>query len=160
MSRFLPSKYKAEAASSTKAHGAHVATALPSVYCVRQDTVLQCTQQDSLTNCTLCRAYNRFIAEVAAGRDMSEADVRKVAQGRVWTGRDAMKHGRVDSMGGLTEAVAEARRLAGLTEVRSECCQVQCCQPVILRGTSLAKQHGFLYTRQAETAFIESTVQR
>lgn len=51
---------------------------------------------------------------------MSEADVRKVAQGRVWTGRDAMKHGLVDSMGGLSEAIAEARRLAGLTEVRGE----------------------------------------
>ena len=47
---------------------------------------------------------------------MSEAAVHKVAQGRIWTGRDAMRHGLVDSMGGLTEAIAEARRLAGLTQ--------------------------------------------
>ena len=46
-----------------------------------------------------------------------QADVHKVAQGRVWTGRDAMRHGLVDSMGGLTQAIAEARRHAGLTEV-------------------------------------------
>lgn len=66
---------------------------------------------------------------------MSEADVRKVAQGRVWTGRDAMKHGLVDSMGGLTEAIAEARRLAGLTEVRaSNLCQICCCQIVTSGG--------------------------
>ena len=57
---------------------------------------------------------------------MSEPDLYKVAQGRVWSGRDAMRHGLVDSMGGLTEAIAEARRLAGLTEVGESHCLPTC----------------------------------
>ena len=44
-----------------------------------------------------------------------QADAHKVAQGRVGTGRHTMWHGLVDSMGGLTETIPEARRLAGLS---------------------------------------------
>jgi len=51
---------------------------------------------------------------VALGRNMTEEDVRKVAKGRAWTGRDALKHGLVDSLGGLNEAIALAKQEAGL----------------------------------------------
>lgn len=85
------------------------------------DSVGAAHRQDSLIHCILCRIYDRLVAHVAHGRNMSEANIRKVAEGRVWTGRDAMKHGLVDSMGGLSEAIAEARRLAGLTEMKASC---------------------------------------
>lgn len=65
----------------------------------------------------LCRIYSDFIDRVAAGRNMSREAVQEVAQGRIWTGRDALKHGLVDKLGGLTEAIAVARQLAGRTAI-------------------------------------------
>lgn len=42
--------------------------------------------------------------------------MRRVARGRVWTGRQAAARGLVDGIGGLDAAVADAKRLAGLPE--------------------------------------------
>ena len=47
---------------------------------------------------------------------MSEADVDKIARGRVWSGVDAKGIGLVDQLGGLEDAVASAAKLAGLEE--------------------------------------------
>lgn len=59
-------------------------------------------------------------AQVALGRKMSEEDVRKVAKGRAWTGRDALEHGLVDALGGLQLAITLAKLEAGLPlEVRT-----------------------------------------
>jgi protease-4 len=60
--------------------------------------------------------YELFIDRVATGRGMSRADVDKVAQGRVWTGAQALEAGLVDELGGLRTAVARARRSVGLAE--------------------------------------------
>lgn len=56
--------------------------------------------------------YDVFLARVAEGRGMSREDVHTVAQGRVWTGRQALEHKLVDELGGLDTAVAKARVLA------------------------------------------------
>ena len=58
--------------------------------------------------------YSDFVNKVSAGRKMTFNEVDSIAQGRVWSGSDAMRIGLVDSFGGLTDAVAEAGRLAGL----------------------------------------------
>lgn len=50
---------------------------------------------------------------------MGKAHVHRVAQGRFWIGTVAMRHGLGDSMGGLTEATAETKHLAGTTLVRA-----------------------------------------
>lgn len=50
-------------------------------------------------------AYERFIATVAEGRDMSIEEVEEVAQGRVWSGRQAQERGLVDTMGGFYTAI-------------------------------------------------------
>lgn len=47
---------------------------------------------------------SQFVAMVAAGRDMPEAQVRAVADGRVMTGRQAMALGLLDAIGGEAEA--------------------------------------------------------
>jgi protease-4 len=60
------------------------------------------------------RIYQEFIARVAAGRHLPVAKVAEIAKGRVWTGAQAKDLGLVDKLGGLTLAVAEARRLSGL----------------------------------------------
>ncbi|HEY1954938.1 MAG TPA: signal peptide peptidase SppA [Polyangiaceae bacterium] len=58
--------------------------------------------------------YDVFLDRVATGRHMTTAQVDAVGQGRVWVGQEAIQKGLVDKMGGLREALAEARRLAGL----------------------------------------------
>ena len=58
--------------------------------------------------------YRQFIDIVAEGRGMSKANVQRVAEGRVWSGVDALQLGLVDQLGGLDEAVESAARLASL----------------------------------------------
>lgn len=58
--------------------------------------------------------YDTFLSRVAAGRKMSKEAVDAVAQGRVWTGQQAQERGLVDELGGLRQALAEARRRGGL----------------------------------------------
>ncbi len=58
--------------------------------------------------------YHRFISLVAEHRHMSEQEVDKVAQGRVWTAQDAQKLGLVDKLGDFDDAVALAASLAKL----------------------------------------------
>lgn len=56
--------------------------------------------------------YKRFISLVGSNRDMSLDEVDKVAQGRVWTGQDALSFGLVDQMGDFDDAVKLAAKLA------------------------------------------------
>ncbi|MCU8476573.1 signal peptide peptidase SppA [Vibrio vulnificus] len=58
--------------------------------------------------------YQRFINLVGNNRDLSLDAVDKVAQGRVWTGYDALQHGLVDQIGDFDDAVAEAAKMAQL----------------------------------------------
>jgi len=58
--------------------------------------------------------YDRFVGTVAQSRDLPEAKVAEIAQGRVWSGIEAQKLGLVDEIGGLTEAIATAAELADL----------------------------------------------
>jgi protease-4 len=56
--------------------------------------------------------YKTFVTHVATGRKMTFAQVDSIAQGRVWTGTDALKIGLVDKIGGLDDAIKEAAILA------------------------------------------------
>ncbi len=58
--------------------------------------------------------YDTFVAKAAEGRRKTPAEIEAVAQGRVWTGEDALKAGLVDRLGGLDAAVAVAREKARL----------------------------------------------
>lgn len=64
-------------------------------------------------------AYRRFLQLVADGRNMSVPEVDAIAQGRVWTGEQALGLGLVDSLGDLDQAVNAAAQLAGLNEWQS-----------------------------------------
>ncbi len=55
--------------------------------------------------------YDRFITEVAKGRNMTKEEANEVAQGRVWLGSDAMNKKLVDKIGGLYETIAYAKRV-------------------------------------------------
>lgn len=58
--------------------------------------------------------YEQFLDEVATGRDMKVEKIRPLADGRLFTGRQAKKVGLVDEMGGLQDAVLGAAKLAGI----------------------------------------------
>lgn len=60
--------------------------------------------------------YESFLARVAEARGMSVDAVDAVARGRVWTGAQAHDRGLVDTLGGLTEAIAAAAAAAGMGE--------------------------------------------
>ena len=60
--------------------------------------------------------YDRFITVVADGRGLDPEAVQEVAQGRVWTGAQALERGLVDRLGGLDEALAAVRELLDLAE--------------------------------------------
>lgn len=55
--------------------------------------------------------YKTFVSHVAQGRKMNFAAVDSIAQGRVWSGSEALKIGLVDKIGGLNAAIVEAARL-------------------------------------------------
>lgn len=58
--------------------------------------------------------YDTFVDRVARGRNMTPEDVDAVARGHVWTGQQALERKLVDRIGGLREAMAEARKRGGL----------------------------------------------
>jgi protease IV len=62
----------------------------------------------------LTQTYDRFIAIVAGGRKRPKSAITPYAEGRIWTGRQALEHGLVDHLGGLDRAMARSRALAGL----------------------------------------------
>ena len=62
------------------------------------------------------RGYELFISRCAEGRNTSNDEIKLVAEGRVWTGVDALSLGLVDVLGGLDEAIAIAATKAGLTD--------------------------------------------
>ena len=58
------------------------------------------------------RGYKLFRHRVAEGRNMTDEQVEKIAQGHVFTGQDAQKIGLVDQLGGLNDAIIKAAQLA------------------------------------------------
>jgi protease-4 len=65
-------------------------------------------------NAWLDAIYDDFTAKVASGRRMTAERVHELARGRVWSGADAIANGLADEAGGLHDAIAIARRRAGL----------------------------------------------
>jgi len=61
------------------------------------------------------RGYNDFISSVATHRDIAVEDVDEIAQGRIWSGQDALSNGLVDELGNLDDAIASAASLAGIS---------------------------------------------
>ena len=58
--------------------------------------------------------YDDFIKRVSTGRSISPKKVERIAQGRVWTGAQALEKGLIDSIGGFLAAFDELKRSAGI----------------------------------------------
>lgn len=63
--------------------------------------------------------YITFVSRVAEGRHLDKNYVDSIARGRVWTGRDALKLGLVDTLGGLPLAIRLAATEAGINDYRA-----------------------------------------
>jgi len=62
--------------------------------------------------------YINFVSKVAKGRHKSFDQINAIAQGRVWTGAQAVKNGLVDELGNLNDAVKAAAELAKITDYK------------------------------------------
>ena len=60
--------------------------------------------------------YSDFLRKVAEGRNQPLATIEKIAEGRVWSGADALELGLVDELGGLEKAIAHAAKMADMSE--------------------------------------------
>jgi len=58
--------------------------------------------------------YSLFLARMAEGRGKTTEEIHTVAQGRVWTGRQALANGLVDAHGGLFDALMKVKALVGV----------------------------------------------
>ena len=65
------------------------------------------------------RVYTSFVTKVAEGRNMTFEEVDAIAQGRVWTGKQALENGLVDELGGLEDAIKAAADLVDIQEYRT-----------------------------------------
>ncbi|WP_100612991.1 signal peptide peptidase SppA [Confluentibacter lentus] len=62
--------------------------------------------------------YELFTKRVADGRNMKQDDVKTLAEGRVWTGADAVNNGLVDEIGGLDVALKRAAEAANIEDYK------------------------------------------
>jgi len=71
-------------------------------------------EEREVVRAEMTAVYDTFVDRVAQGRGISEQEIERAAQGRVWSGARALELGLVDAIGGPLEALREARRRAGL----------------------------------------------
>ncbi len=71
-------------------------------------------QEKKLLQDVIDDVHNQFIKAVAEGRNLPEADVRAIADGRIFTGQQALALKLVDQMGDLADSIRLAGKLAGI----------------------------------------------
>ena len=71
-------------------------------------------QEYALMQSMVERGYDLFTKRCAEGRGVSQEAIKKVGEGRVWLGKDALEIGLVDELGNINAAIAKAAELANL----------------------------------------------
>ena len=71
-------------------------------------------EEQALLQSTIDATYNQFVRDVAKARKLPEVEVRKIADGRVILGEDALKLKLIDQIGNYEDALLEAGRLGGI----------------------------------------------
>lgn len=71
-------------------------------------------EEREILQAVLDDVHEQFIMAVAEGRKIIPDDVRKIADGRIFTGKQALKLGLIDELGNLEDAIKTASRLAGI----------------------------------------------
>jgi len=60
----------------------------------------------------IAASYDDFVQKVAAGRNKTKEEIDAIAQGRVWTGEQALQNGLIDEIGGMQAATEKLKELA------------------------------------------------
>jgi len=106
--------------------------------------------------------YEEFLNRVSEGRGMTRDEVHSVAQGRVWTGQQALSVGLVDELGGLEHAVLVAKQHAGIDigqEVERHIYPRARTFSELLSGSFGATIGSFLKTNQNKSSLYKPFVQ-
>lgn len=72
-------------------------------------------EQEEIWRTITDELYNDFIQVIVDGRNMSESTVRELADGRIFSGSQALENGLVDELGSLDEAIEKAADLGGIS---------------------------------------------
>lgn len=72
-------------------------------------------EQQQIFEALIDESYEEFVKIVADGRGMDIAAVRELADGRIYSGRQAVDNGLVDALGNLDDAIAKAAELGGIS---------------------------------------------
>lgn len=72
------------------------------------------TEEHRMLRALLNDIYAQFLDVVRLRRGLDETQIRAVSEGRVWTGRQALEHHLIDSIGSWQDAARRAAELAGL----------------------------------------------
>jgi protease-4 len=106
----------------------------------------------------IARDYQYFLKLVADGRHMPVEQADVIAQGRVWTGEQALPLKLVDSLGGLDEAMAAAKGLARLAPDQPVGVIELPEQPGLLQSLSSGKMTA-LFTQRPAARIVEPVIQ-
>jgi protease IV len=106
----------------------------------------------------IARDYQYFLKLVADGRHMPVEQADGIAQGRVWTGEQALPLKLVDSLGGLDEAMAAAKGLARLAPDQPVGIIELPEQPGLLQSLSGGKMSA-LFTQRPAARIVEPVIQ-
>ncbi len=71
-------------------------------------------EERAMLQAVIDSTHGQFVKAVAEGRNLSEAKVRELADGRIFSGEQALNLKLIDRMGTLQDAIAEAGRVAGI----------------------------------------------
>ncbi len=104
------------------------------------------------------RNYQYFVKLVADGRHITVEQADAVAQGRVWTGEQAIKLKLVDSLGGLDDAMAAAKGLARLAPDQPVGIMELPAQPGLLQSISKGKMTA-LFTQRPAARIVEPVIE-
>ncbi|MBR5454221.1 MAG: signal peptide peptidase SppA [Rikenellaceae bacterium] len=109
--------------------------------------------------------YVTFVNRVSAGRNLSYEQVDAIAEGRVWSGVDAMRIGLADEFGGLAAAinvaadrggVAQDFRIVEITEELSTLMQLLSSATMSVREKVMRRELGVLYEPWSQMRALES----
>jgi len=71
-------------------------------------------QEREILQSVLDDVHNQFIQAVSDGRNMAVEDIRKLADGRIFTGKKALELGLIDELGNMEDAIMVAGKLTGI----------------------------------------------
>ena len=97
--------------------GVHFSTVKTNQFADFGDIARPFTEQErAIAQKYINNGYELFTKRCADGRKMKQDDIKKIGEGRVWTGLHAKQIGLVDELGGLEVAIEKAKKLAKLDE--------------------------------------------